>query len=109
MREFGWTIEYTLSLSFPVFLDLFDLIRRVRYDAAIDGVFMPYSAAKFGGKCSKALFDGRGSVIMGKDKPIRNPEKITKAIIKRTDEKMRRIIAEREAAMAKAASGSMAK
>ena len=72
MKEFGWSIEYTLSLSFPVFLDLFDLIRRVRFDAAIDEFFTSYGAAKYGGKCSKTLFDGRGSIVLtdGKASPF---------------------------------------
>ena len=110
MREFGWTIEYTLSLSFPIFMDLFELIRRVRYDAAIDGVFTPYCAAKFGGKCAKALFDGRGSIILGAtESTTSGHEKITKAMIKKANEKLKRIIAEREAAMAAAASGNLDK
>lgn len=65
MREFGWTIEYTLSLPFPVFIDLFGLIRKVRADAAYDGVYLPYAAAKYGGKASKRLFESRGSVYIG--------------------------------------------
>ena len=65
MREFGWTIVYTLSLSFPVFLELFGLIRRVRYDAAIDEFYLPYAAAKAGGRSAKRLFKGVGDVIAG--------------------------------------------
>lgn len=64
MREFGWTIDYVLGLTFPVFFDLFGLIRRIRMDAAIDEFYMPYSAAKYGGKCAKNLFDGRGTITI---------------------------------------------
>ncbi len=64
MREFGWSIEYVLSLSYPVFMSLFGLIRRIRFDSAIDEFFTPYAAAKYGGKCSKHLFAGRGSFLL---------------------------------------------
>ena len=52
MREFGWTIEYTLNLTFPVFLELSLMLRRIRCDSAIDEFYTPYAAVKLGGKCS---------------------------------------------------------
>lgn len=104
MKEFGWTIEYTLSLTFPVFLDLFDLIRRVRFDAAIDEFFTPYGAAKYGGKCSKTLFDGRGSIMLGDGKKqFRNTEEITPEIIEKANRKLRKLMDERATALAEAA------
>ena len=106
MKEFGWSIEYTLSLTFPVFLNLFDLIRRVRFDAAIDEFFTPYGAAKYGGKCSKTLFDGRGSIMLSdKPTPARNTEEITPEMIERANSKLRRLMAERAGALADAATG----
>lgn len=108
MKEFGWSIEYTLSLSFPVFLDLFDLIRRVRFDAAIDEFFTPYGAAKYGGKCSKTLFDGRGSIVLtdGESSPFGSTEEVTPEMIERANQKLRRLMEEREKKLAKAAAGS---
>ena len=104
MKEFGWTIEYTLSLTFPVFLDLFELIRRVRLDAAVEEFFIPYGAAKYGGKCSKTLFDGRGGVILSDSpKPKRNTEEVTQEMIERANQRLRRLMAERAEAVAKAA------
>lgn len=104
MKEFGWTIEYTLSLSFPVFLDLFELIRRVRFDAAIDEFFTPYGAAKYGGNCSKRLFNGRGSIVLTDGaKPTRRVEEVTPEMVERANKKLRMVMAAREAALAKSA------
>lgn len=70
MREFGWTIDYVLGLTFPVFFDLFGLIRRIRMDAAIDEFYTPYAAVKLGGKYADNLFGERGSVIITDDYSI---------------------------------------
>lgn len=103
MREFGWTIEYTLSLSFPQFFDLFGLIKRIRYDAAVDEFYTPYAAVKFGGKCSKHLFDGRGSIILtNPDAPkVRD---YTPEMMRKANRKLRAIIRSRQNALAKASS-----
>lgn len=93
MKEFGWTIEYTLNLTYPVFLNLFSLIRRIRFDAAIDQVYTPYAAAKYGGKASQHLFDGRGSFMLKSEAKL---EEITPKMIERANNKLRKIIAERE-------------
>lgn len=103
MKEFGWTIEYTLNLTYPVFLNLFSLIRRIRFDAAIDQVYTPYAAAKYGGKTSQHLFDGRGSFTL---KSEAQTEKVTPEMIERANEKLRKIIAEREKKLLKAAQKS---
>ena len=107
MKEFGWTIEYTLSLPFPVFLDLFELIRRIRFDAAIDEFFTPYGAAKYGGKMSKTLFDGRGSIMLKDEKKemSRSTEEVTPEMIEKANKKLLRLMEERAAALAKAAAG----
>ncbi|MCD8295471.1 MAG: hypothetical protein LUE27_09565 [Clostridia bacterium] len=104
MREFGWTIEYTLSLTFPVFFDLFGLIRRVRLDAAIDEFYTPYGAAKYGGKCAAHLFDGRGSVTMCDGKDAKAPE-VTGEMVKKANEKLRALMKSRHEALEKAAMG----
>ena len=103
MKEFGWTIEYTLSLSFPVFLDLFTLIRRVRCDAAIDEFFTPYGAAKYGGKCYKALFDGRGSIMLTDPSDSSVSHKVTREMTKRASLRLRKMIADRDAELVNAA------
>lgn len=96
MKEFGWTIEYTLNLTYPVFLDLFNLIRRVRLDAAIDEFYTPYGAAKFGGKCSKALFDGRGSMFVKNALELpKNQEEVTPQMIERANERFQKIMEQR--------------
>lgn len=71
MKEFGWTIDYVLSISYPVFFYLTSELRRVRSDHAIDAFFLPYGAAKFGGKCSRELFRAAGSFFLndGEDDP----------------------------------------
>ena len=103
MREFGWTIEYTLSLSFPQFFDLFGLVKRIRHDAAIDEFYTPYAAVKFGGKCSKHLFDGRGSITLeNPDTPkVRD---YTPAMVRKANRKLKAIIKSRQDALAKTAS-----
>ena len=105
MKEFGWTIEYVLGLSYPVFFELFGLIRRVRLDSAIDGFYLPYAAAKYGGKCQKNLFDGRGGFFLSGDrKPKTESKGYTKRELKLATERLERIIKQREEALAKAAS-----
>ena len=97
MREFGWSIEYTLSLPYPVFFELFGLIRRVRLDSAIDEMYTPYAAAKYGGKCSKTLFDGRGSMYLNSDKSKTFAhEEITPEMIDKANQKLQKIIADRK-------------
>lgn len=92
MKEFGWTIEYVLSLTYPVFLDLFTLIKRCRYDAAIDEFYTPYAAVKFGGKASKHLFSVRGDVFVGTTENVA----YTPEMVKKAEEKLRAIIEKRQ-------------
>ena len=94
MKEFGWSIEYTLNLTYPVFLNLFSLIRQIRCDAAIDQVYTPYAAAKYGGKVSQHLFEGRGSFTL-KNEASQTAD-VTPEMIERANNKLRKIIAERE-------------
>ena len=105
MKEFGWTIEYTLSLTFPVFLELSLLLRRIRCDSAIDEFYMPYAAVKLGGKCSKRLFEGRGSFMLdggpGASAGETSPEQVNKAL-----EKLRRAMEERNKRMVRAVTSS---
>ena len=87
MREFGWTIEYVLDLSFPVFLNLFGLITRCRADAAVDEFYKPYGAAKFGGKMCKHLFETKGDIFIAHE-----PEKVTPEMIERANIKLRKVM-----------------
>lgn len=103
MREFGWSIEYVLSLTFPVFFDMFGLIRRVRMDAAIDEFYTPYGAVKFGGKCATHLFDGRGSVTLTDDSE-KSTQEVTEAMIRRANRKLRALMKKRQNELQKAAS-----
>ena len=93
MKEFGWTIEYTLNLTYPVFMELFSLVRRVRLDAAIDQFYTPYAAAKYGGKAEKSLFDGRGGFTM---QNTNQTATYTPEMVEKANAKLRKIIAERE-------------
>lgn len=103
MKEFGWTIEYVLSLSYPVFLDLFHLIKRCRYDSAIDEFYTPYAAVKYGGKPSKHLFSVRGDIFVG-FAGAETAEQCTPEMIKSADEKLRKIIENRQKKLEKAIS-----
>ena len=95
MREFSWSIEYTLSLSFPVFLYLTSIIKRIRADNAIDSFFSPYVAAKAGKSAVDSLFQSAGSFFL-ETAPEAGSEEITPEKIKAAKERMDRIIAARE-------------
>lgn len=101
MKEFGWTIEYTFSLTYPVFIELFGLIKRARLENAVDSFFVPYAAAKYGKDCANALFKGSGSLFLD-DKP-EEEKKCTKKQINRAMRKLDEIILSREKALATAA------
>lgn len=102
MKEFGWSIEYVLSLSFPIFFDLFGLIKRARADAAIDEFYTPYAAVKFGGKCGNHLFNSRGSIMLDNpDKP--KPRDCTPEMVKKANRKLKALIRARQAALTQAA------
>lgn len=101
MKEFGWTIEYVLSLTYPVFLYLFTLIKRCRYDAAVDEFYTPYAAVKFGGKASKHLFSVRGDVFVGANEAVAS---YTPEMVKKAEEKLRKIIESRQKNLEKAIS-----
>lgn len=103
MKEFGWSIEYVLNLTFPVFFDLFGLIRRVRMDAAIDEFYTPYGAVKFGGKCAAHLFDGRGSVTLTDEDGKPPQQEVTEAMIRRANRKLRALMKKRQQELEKAA------
>lgn len=105
MKEFGWTIEYVLSLTFPVFFDLFGLIRRIRMDAAIDEFYTPYGAVKFGGKCAEHLFKERGSVILKEETAVKNKE-ITPAMIRKANRRLRALMKQRQQELEKTAAKS---
>ncbi len=102
MREFTWTIDYTLSLPFPVFLYLTSIIKRIRADNAIDTVFIPYVAAKAGKKSVDDLFRTANGFFL--DPPqVTIQEVITPEIMKAAEERMARIIATQEEALRNAA------
>ena len=104
MKEFGWSIEYTLSLTYPVFISLFGLIRQTRFDAAIDEFYTPYAAAKYGGKCHKFLFDGRGDFVINGTEQIKlSNEEITPEMIERANARLRAEIEKHNKKLAEAA------
>ena len=101
MLTFGWTIEYTLNLTFPIFFELFPLISRARADAAIDGVYAPYAAAKYGGKMRKSLVDARGGFYLsssGRPAPECSKRQVTQSW-----KRLQAFIDAREAALAERA------
>lgn len=53
-----------MSLSWPQFIGISAMINRLRIDAAIDNMFLPYGAAKYGGQCADQLFERRGSYYL---------------------------------------------
>lgn len=95
MREFGWSIEYVLNLTYPVFMSLFALIKRVRLDAAVDEFYMPYGAAKCGGKLSKMFFDGQGSMYLDERKKNIVQQEVTPQAIKKANARLQQIMENR--------------
>lgn len=91
MKEYGWSIEYVLNLTFPVFLNLFDLIKRSRADSAIDEFFKPYGAVKFGGALSQDLFKSRGSYYLSDSKQIKAKDYTPEELIQ-ADKKLERLM-----------------
>lgn len=91
MREFGWTIEYTLNLTFPQFIDLLGLVKRCRMDAAFDEFYVPYTAVKYGGDASKHLFKFKGDYYLHETvaEPTYTPEMLD-AATKRLKERIER-------------------
>lgn len=106
MKEFGWTIEYTLSLTYPVFYALFDLIRKARYDSAIDEFYTPYAAAKYGGKCHKYLFNERGDFYVKGGNCVKSTcsdEEITPEMIERANMRLKEELHKHNQRLAKVA------
>ena len=102
MREFGWDIRYVTSLSFPVFLYLTTIIKRIRSDNAVDSVFAPYVAAKAGKSAVDSLFRSAGTFYLD-TVPAESQEEITPELLKAAEERMQKIIAAREQQLAEAA------
>lgn len=103
MKEFSWSIEYVMSLTFPVFFNLFGLIRRIRMDSAIDEFYIPYAAVKFGGKCARNLFDGRGSITLSDHGDKSGAHEITEEMIRKANRKLRALMKKRQEALQKVA------
>ena len=93
MRCFGWTVEYVLGLSWPVFTALTGLVSRTRLDEAVDTVYSGYSAGKFGGKSAEALFRGRGDWF---ETPEVDYDAIDQEALLKARERMARIQAKKE-------------
>lgn len=102
MREFGWDIHYVTSLSFPVFLYLTTIIKRIRADNAVDSVFTPYVAAKTGKTAAESLFRSAGTFYLD-TVPAESQEEITPELLQLAEDRMDRIIAAREQQLAEAA------
>lgn len=102
MREFSWDIDYVLSLSFPVFLYLTSIIKRIRADYAVDTFFTAYVAAKTGKSAVDNLFKTAGSFFL--DSPHQeSAEPITPEKLKAAESWLERIIEERERKLEQAA------
>lgn len=93
MKEFGWTIRETLSLTFPVFLYLTIIVSRIRADDAIDSFFEPYVAAKCAGEPLRILTKKRGSFYLH---PESKQEVITAEMIEHARNRLHSIIAANE-------------
>ena len=100
MFAFGWTIEYTLALTWPVFLDLFALIKRARLDNAVDAVYTPYCAGKYGKACTKFMLSGRGKWYVEEEPDYSYSEED----LRRAQEVMDRTIKVHDAELAEVAS-----
>lgn len=88
MKEFGWSIEYTLNLTYPVFFNLYDLICRVRLDSAYEQFYVPYSALKVGKEPAKSLFNAKDSFFI--DDSVRvTPKEYTPDMLEKTNQRLR--------------------
>lgn len=67
-------------------------------DNAIDSMYTPYCAAKYGGTASRSLFDGRGSFHLEEE-----TQPPSERALKLAHQKIMRIIRERGRMMAKEA------
>ena len=105
MLAFGWTIEYTLALSFPQFVGMIDLARRARADAAINGFYVPYIAAKFGGDASRELFSTRGSLFLEDIDSDKVYESYTEEQLEEANRRMLEIIQRKEQAVSEIVEG----
>jgi|GEM_PF-6535328 len=102
MHEFGWEIDYVLSLSFPVFLYLTSIIKRVRADYAVDTFFTAYVATKAGKSAVDSLYRTAGSFYLDFS-PAVSREPITPEKIKAAEDRMQKLIAAQERKLAEAA------
>ena len=80
MSQFKWTIEYTLSRTYPAFMYLTFMIDRVRADETIDGTYAGYVAGKYGEKVADRLFRRRGSFTLKTTNKAYTEEELQKAI-----------------------------
>jgi len=102
MREFSWDIDYVLSLSFPVFLYLTSIIKRIRADYAVDTFFTAYVAAKTGKSAVDNLFKTAGSFFLDARHKV-SAEPVTPEKLKAAEDWMQKIIAAQERKLAEAA------
>lgn len=87
-----------MSLTYPVFVGLSIMIKRIRADKAIDEFYKPYAAVKFGKDCYDTMIESRGNIFLEAPDAAKlsyTPEQLEKA--KAT---MRRINEERKKAAA---------
>lgn len=67
MSHFKWTIEYTLSLTLPVFMYLLHNLTHLRTDHALDSFFSAYSAAKYGKESFERFMQKTGSFTVNEE------------------------------------------
>lgn len=67
MSHFKWTIEYTLSLTLPVFMYLLHNLTHLRTDHAIDSFFSAYAAAKYGKESFERFMQKAGSFTVNEE------------------------------------------
>lgn len=89
-----------MNLSFPVFLYLTTILKRIRADYAIDTVFSPYVAAKCGKKAVDDLFKTAGTFFI--EKTVDYDQEIDPEALKAAQERLKRIIAAKENSLRKA-------
>lgn len=85
-----------MSLTYPVFMSLFELIRKARYDQAIDQFFTPYAAVKCP-KTASRLFSERGDFTIDNAAPEQSAKASLEAVAK-ARRKLQRIIKARKQA-----------
>ena len=73
-QQFGWTLDYIFSLSWPVFYELTLRIMQLQNERARSEVFPGVTAALCGGEAARTLDKGTGCLVKEKNYAVEYTE-----------------------------------